>query len=247
MLTRIILGLLVSVALFAQGMRIPGNRIIEGTINYGADAQANDTYVITLTPAITSYITGSCYTFKANTANTGAASLNINGLGAKTLKKAAGGVTTDLSDNDIRAGQLVYVCYDGTNMQMQSNLGNQGPSTNQQIRPLSAVINSASDPIPCNLNRTAVTISEWSIAAETSGNATIDIKTVAKASWNGRASTSSITASATPAISGAIYGSSTTLTGWTVAVPADTWVCFSPSGVTAGYPIVINVKASTTN
>jgi hypothetical protein len=63
---------------------------------YAADAGANDTYTATLSPAITAYVTGALYRFKANTANTGAASINFNSVGAKTIvKKAVGGVTTD--------------------------------------------------------------------------------------------------------------------------------------------------------
>jgi hypothetical protein len=42
----------------------------------------------------------------------------------KQSKKAVGGVTTDLSDSDIRLGQIVDLVYDGTNMQIQSTLGN---------------------------------------------------------------------------------------------------------------------------
>jgi hypothetical protein len=70
------------------------------------------------------YATGICYQFKADVANTGAATINFNALGAKTIKKVGGGITTDLADNDIRVGQMVKVCYDGTNMQMISQLGN---------------------------------------------------------------------------------------------------------------------------
>lgn len=91
---------------------------------FAADAGANDTYTATLVPAPTAYITGEHYRFKANTANTGACTINFNALGAKTIKKVAGGITTDLADNDIRAGQWVDLVYDGTNMQMQSLLGN---------------------------------------------------------------------------------------------------------------------------
>lgn len=91
---------------------------------FAADGGANDTYTATLVPAPTGYITGEHYRFKANTANTGACTINFNGLGAKAIKKAAGGITTDLADNDIRAGQWVDLVYDGTNMQMQSLLGN---------------------------------------------------------------------------------------------------------------------------
>lgn len=89
-----------------------------------ADAGASDTYACDLSPAITVYTTGIHYRFKANTANTGAATVNFNSLGAKSIKKAAGGITTDPADNDIRSGQWVDLVYDGTNMQMQSLLGN---------------------------------------------------------------------------------------------------------------------------
>lgn len=91
---------------------------------FAADAGSTDTYAATLVPAPVAYITGEHYRFKANTANTGACTINFNGLGAKTIKKVAGGITTDLADNDIRAGQWVDLVYDGTNMQMQSLLGN---------------------------------------------------------------------------------------------------------------------------
>jgi hypothetical protein len=91
---------------------------------FASDAGANDTYTCSFSPAITAYVTGTRYRFLANTANTGAATININSIGAKTIKKAAGGITTDLADNDIRAGQWVEMVYDGTNMQMVSLLGN---------------------------------------------------------------------------------------------------------------------------
>lgn len=107
-----------------QGALIPGNRTLVGTLNYCADVGASDAYACQIVPALPVYLAGACYTFKANTANTGPATLALNGLSALALKKAVGGVTTDLADNDIRAGQLVQVCYDGTNLQMQSVLGN---------------------------------------------------------------------------------------------------------------------------
>lgn len=92
--------------------------------NYCADAGASDTYACNLGPSPVGYVAGATYYFKANTANTGAATINFNSLGAKTIVKVAGGVTTALADNDILASQVVSVTYDGTNMQMQSLLGN---------------------------------------------------------------------------------------------------------------------------
>ena len=84
---------------------------------YAADAEASDTYVITLSPAPTAYYTGMVIHFYAKTANTGACSLNVNGLGAKVIKVFHDQNTTT---GDIEAGQHVVVEYDGTNFQMQS-------------------------------------------------------------------------------------------------------------------------------
>lgn len=88
---------------------------------YAADAGSNDTYAITLSPVPTSYTAGMVVHFKANTANTGAATLNVNSLGAKTIKKR---YNTDLDTNDILANQLVTVIYDGTNFVLQAPTAN---------------------------------------------------------------------------------------------------------------------------
>lgn len=85
--------------------------------DYQADSVGTDSYAITCTPAPTAYTTGMRFTFKAGTANTGAATLNVNSLGAKTIKK---NYNTDLASGDIVANQIIEVVYDGTNMQMVS-------------------------------------------------------------------------------------------------------------------------------
>ncbi len=59
--------------------------------------------------------------FKATNANTSASTLNVNGLGVIAIKKNS---SAALTANDILAGQLVTVAYDGTNFQMQSQSGN---------------------------------------------------------------------------------------------------------------------------
>lgn len=107
-----------------NGVNFDGTAAITVPGPFAADSGSTDTYVATLSPAISSYVTGANYRFKANTANTGAATINFNSVGAKPIVKATGGITTALADNDIRAGQWVELVYDGTNMQMQSTLGN---------------------------------------------------------------------------------------------------------------------------
>lgn len=82
---------------------------------YAADAGSSDSYAVTLTPAPPAYFTGMVINFKANTVNTGAATLNVNSLGAKTIKKQ---YNIDLADGDIKANSIVTVVYDGTNFQL---------------------------------------------------------------------------------------------------------------------------------
>jgi hypothetical protein len=93
------------------------------SFNSCSDAGSTDAYACSLSPAITSYTTGGTVWFKAATANTGAATLNLNSLGAKTIKKQK---DQDLADNDIKAGQWVALSYDGTNFQMLSPVSNAG-------------------------------------------------------------------------------------------------------------------------
>ncbi len=83
--------------------------------NYAA-ASGTDTLTLTLDPGIASYTTGLRASFKAAANNTGTATININGLGAKTIKKNGG--ADDLGADDIVAGGIYEISYDGTNMQL---------------------------------------------------------------------------------------------------------------------------------
>jgi hypothetical protein len=86
---------------------------------YAADSVGTDSYAITVTPAPTAYATGQRFIFKAGTVNTGAATLNVNALGAKSIVKS---FNVALDNGDIKASQIVEVVYDGTNFQMVSAL-----------------------------------------------------------------------------------------------------------------------------
>lgn len=88
-----------------------------GSTIYAADAGASDSYAVTLVPAPSAYVAGMVVNFKANTLNTGAATLNVNALGAIAIVKS---FNTALDTGDIKAGQFVSVIYDGTNFQMVS-------------------------------------------------------------------------------------------------------------------------------
>lgn len=82
---------------------------------FGIDSGTANSYVITFTAAPSAYEVGRPYSFMALNANTGASTVNINGLGAVSIKKE---ITENLSDGDIKAGQIITVQYDGVNMQL---------------------------------------------------------------------------------------------------------------------------------
>lgn len=100
------------------GSTILASDVVNNILYSGIDSSGTDAYAISPTPALAAYVTGQTFVFKAGTANTGAASLNVSGLGAKAIKKNG---SVDLATGDIYAGQIVTVTYDGTNMQMTSS------------------------------------------------------------------------------------------------------------------------------
>lgn len=83
---------------------------------YGESLEGSDSYAI-IVEGVEEYSKGMAVAFKADVANTGNCSININGLGAKEIRKIAGGSLVVLSDSDIEAGQIVYLIYDGTYFQ----------------------------------------------------------------------------------------------------------------------------------
>ena len=120
----LLLSALLCLPNFTSAQRLlSGHRVLVGTLNYCADTGTANVYACSLLETISAYGVGTRYTFKALNANTGASTLNLNSLGVKSIVKVVGGITTPLAANDIRAGQIVDVIYDGTNMQMLSQLG----------------------------------------------------------------------------------------------------------------------------
>lgn len=78
-----------------------------------------DALTLTYSVAPTAYVRGDIYSFIVAAANTGAATLNVNGLGAKSIQKptpVAGPAA--LAANDLVAGNVVMAAYDGTNFQI---------------------------------------------------------------------------------------------------------------------------------
>lgn len=76
---------------------------------------SDDTYTAALTPTLTAYTNLMQVAIKFTVANTTACTLNLNGVGAKDIKKYVAGAIAALETGDIVAGQLCYFVYDSTN------------------------------------------------------------------------------------------------------------------------------------
>lgn len=93
------------------------------TYTYAVDTGSANTYAIALFTAPGSYVAGLTVEFKIATANTGASTLNVNGLGAKNLTKNG---TVALALGDLTVGKVVTAVYDGTQFQLQGVGGSSG-------------------------------------------------------------------------------------------------------------------------
>lgn len=96
----------------------PTNIVSNMNYDYVVDTGTASAYAIAPTPAVTAYVTGQVFTFKAVNANTGTApTLAVSGLTAKTIVNQDG---TALMIGQISANSIISVAYNGTNMQLLS-------------------------------------------------------------------------------------------------------------------------------
>jgi hypothetical protein len=111
-----------------SGSGAGASSVQSGSLVFCADNGDSSNYACSLTPPITSYAIGMVVQFSANTTNNGAATLNLNNLGAQPLLKNK---SQTLEANDILAGQVVTAVFDGSAFEMQSQIANYleaGPS-----------------------------------------------------------------------------------------------------------------------
>jgi microcystin-dependent protein len=95
--------------LMRNDLDVPNRSLTEIT----GTAAGTNTYTLNLDPAITSYTSGAYYFITFTNANTGAATINMNSLGAKSIKTQGGAA---LTAGSLRAGFKAILKYDGTDM-----------------------------------------------------------------------------------------------------------------------------------
>jgi hypothetical protein len=82
-----------------------------GSYLYGASSTGNDSYAVTLAPAPASLANGLAVELWPDVGNTGAATLNANGFGAKAIKKNLAGSIVDIATGDIVANYPALMRY----------------------------------------------------------------------------------------------------------------------------------------
>lgn len=95
---------------------VNAGQIQNGLLTYYTDTGVADAYIITPSPAVSSYAIGQSWRVKiANTNATTTPTINVNGLGAKTIILRDGTVP---AIGAIITGAILQFDYDGTNMQV---------------------------------------------------------------------------------------------------------------------------------
>lgn len=92
------------------------SQITDGALVYAGTSSGTNTITATTAPAITAYVTGMRIHLKIGNANTGAATLNLNSVGAVNIKRFSpyNGNTVDLVSGDLIPGYIAEFIYDGT-------------------------------------------------------------------------------------------------------------------------------------
>jgi hypothetical protein len=89
-------------------------------VPYAAAAGPVNVYTATLAPALAAYVAGVALAVNINITNTGAATINVNGLGAKAIKDSKGNAMTA---GKLRATSIYTLRYNGTDFILQGEGG----------------------------------------------------------------------------------------------------------------------------
>ena len=99
---------------------------VQSTVAKLITVTGTDTITGSMSPQLTAYAAGQLFYFVANAANTGAVTLNIDSLGAKSITRDG---SSALAAGDINSGEVVVVIYDGTRFQMINAANSFGNTT----------------------------------------------------------------------------------------------------------------------
>ena len=154
---------------------LPSSEAIkQASANYLLATGSANTYVATPTTAWTAYAAGQALRVKWPAANTGAATINVSGLGAASIKRIDG---TALTSGDINSGGISDVVHDGTDFRLISMHGSDLAATPAQAVAAAASASAASTSAStastqasaASVSAAAALVSEGAAAASAAG------------------------------------------------------------------------------
>ena len=146
------------------------SHLVDYAHHYASDGGSTDDYAITPNPPITAYVAGQTFNVKANTDNTGVATLNVNTYGAKTIKKNH---NEDFVTGDIVAGQIFTVVYDAGDDTFQITSGITSKTWKEIFNGTLTDTPQFDILIPSNFNRVRI---KAQTKASTTTNATLSLR-----------------------------------------------------------------------
>lgn len=245
-------------------------------VQFLSSVSGTDTITATVTPSIAAYTAGQTFRFVTVGINSGAATININGLGAKSITKSG---TAALEAGDLPSGGLITITYDGNRFQVVGAASGSASSANSvattndtttttSVFPTFVGANSGNNPIKVTSAKLSFVPSTGVLSATgfngaLTGNVTGNV-------------TGNLTGNVTGNVTGDVSGSSgsctgnaataTKLSGQTGSAPgyaARAWVNFNGTGTvsirasgnvasitdngTGNYTVVIDVDMSDAN
>lgn len=157
----------------ADQVIMDGGQTVEAQINnLGAYAVASGTNTYTATITGYTLVTGQTVRIKFTNANTSASTLNINGLGAKSIVKGNGSA---LSSGNIKAGQICNLVYGGSNFQLLGEGGEYGTAVASDVLASKTIGTDAglvTGTMPSNGSQTATITTQGGTKVVPAGNTT---------------------------------------------------------------------------
>lgn len=110
----------------AGGIHIPNFLDIRGSVFIGGSVGGTGNAItLTLNPALAAYNSYVHLRFIASANNTGAVTINVNGLGARNIRKVSGGAIVALTSGDLIAGAPYEIVYSSSQFVL-TNFSSQG-------------------------------------------------------------------------------------------------------------------------